>query len=131
MYRHSGKVIAYASLHVIFTMDMGYQCVIYCAGPMCLNNTLVPHVLELINIVPGKHEGFNYSLVMNCFQFVFYFMNLTALLLSTSLASASGGSGFYSTLSNCIAVYPARSEGSHFCATTILFSTNKIILING
>ena len=131
MYRHSGKVTAYASLHVIFTMDMGYQCVINCAGPMCLNNTLVPHVLELINIVPGKHEGFNYPLAMNCFQFVFDFMNLTALLLSSPVATLR--STFSSSLNNYVALFnfrftnqhchPERSEG--------LFSTNKIILING
>ena len=125
MYRHSGKVIAYASLHVIFTMAMRYQCTINSTGPMCLNSTLVPHGLELINIVPGKHEGFNYPLVMNCFQFVFYFMNSTALLLSSPVATLR--SRIYSTLSNCVAVYPERSEGSHSCATTILFSTNKII----
>ena len=71
MYRHSGKVTAYASLHVIFTMAMRYQCTIYCTGPMRLNSTLVPPGLELINIVPGKHEGFNYSLVMNCFKMLF------------------------------------------------------------
>ena len=125
MYRHSGKVIAYASLHVIFTMAMRYYTVFNCAGPMCLNNRIVPHGLELINIVPGKHEGFNYPLVMNCFQFVFYFMNSTALLLSSPVATLR--SRIYSTLSNCVAVYPERSEESHSCATTILFSTNKII----
>ena len=127
MYRHSGKVIAYASLHVIFTMDMGYQCVINCAGPMCLNNTLVPHVLELINIVPGKHEGFNYPLVMNCFQFVFYFMNLTALLLSSPVATLR--SSFSSSLNNCVAVYPEQSEGSHSCTLYSLFSKHEEVQI--
>ena len=128
MYRHSGKVTAYASLHVIFTMDMGYQCVINCAGPMCLNNTLVPHVLELINIVPGKHEGFNYPLVMNCFQFVFDFMNSAALLLSSPVAQFT-----QSTSENKRSLFETcgRSPEGHSCATTILFSTNKIILING
>ena len=63
MYRRSGKVIVYASLHVIFTMAMRYYTVFNCAGPMCLNNRIVPHGLELINIVPGKHEGFTSPLV--------------------------------------------------------------------
>ena len=57
MYRHSGKVIADASLHVIFTMAMRYYTVFNRAGPMCLNNRIVPPGLELINIVPGLHEG--------------------------------------------------------------------------
>ena len=131
MYRHSGKVTAYASLHVIFTMDMGYQCVINCAGPMCLNNTLVPHVLELINIVPGKHEGFNYPLVMNCFQFVFYFMNLTALLLSSPVATLR--SSFSSSLNNCVVpIFIGKLVvWSLTCTATILFSTNKSSLSNG
>jgi len=65
MYRRSGKVIIYASLHVIFTMAIGYQCVINSTGPMCLNNTLVPYGPELINIVPGLHEGFTFPLVID------------------------------------------------------------------
>ena len=66
MYRRSGKVIVYASLHVIFTMAIGYYTVINCTGPMCLNNGIVPHGLELINIVPGQHEGYACPLVINC-----------------------------------------------------------------
>lgn len=53
MNRRSGKVIQYASLHVIFTMAIGYWYVIYGAGPLCLNYVPVPYSLELINIVPG------------------------------------------------------------------------------
>lgn len=44
---------------------MGYQCSINSTGPMCLNTTLVPHGLELINIVQGQHEGFSCPLVLN------------------------------------------------------------------
>ena len=42
-----------------------------------------------------------------------YFLFPTALLLSTSVATLR--STFFSTLSNCVAVYPERSEGSHSC----------------
>lgn len=71
MYRHSGTVIVYASLHVIFTMAMGYYVVINSTGPMCLNNDIVPHGLELINIVPGLHEGFAFPLVMTDDRIIF------------------------------------------------------------
>lgn len=73
MYRRSGKVIVYASLHVIFTMAMGCYTVINSTGPMCLNNGIAPHGLELINIVPGLHEGFTCPLVINWFKFFLMF----------------------------------------------------------
>ena len=46
---------------------MGCYIVINSTGPMCLNNDIAPHGLELINIAPGLHEGLFLPLVINWF----------------------------------------------------------------
>ena len=57
MFRRSGNVGTDASLHIIFTMATGYYMHIIGAGSVSQNVHIVPRGLELINIVPGEHEG--------------------------------------------------------------------------
>lgn len=51
-------------------MAYRYQCTIFSTGTMCLNSTLVPICLALINLVTGVHEGSMFLLCqyMNLFS---------------------------------------------------------------
>jgi hypothetical protein len=107
-------------------MAMGYYVVINSTGPMCLNNDIVPHGLELINIVPGLHEGFAFPLVMtdDC---VIFFMNQAVVLLSSSVATLRSSFCsliFKSVASDSYRNYPERSEGSHSSGFGSLFSNS-------
>ena len=57
MFRRSGNVVADASLHIIFTMATRYYNDFISTGTVCHKIVIVPGGLELINIVPGMHEG--------------------------------------------------------------------------
>jgi len=51
-----------------------------------------------------------------CNQVIYFYLAFVATLLSS----------FYSSLSNCVAVYPEQSEGSHTCTPVILRSNIEV-----